>query len=78
MYLAALVLYKVFFGVIYIMQIKCLYHFSTKYKVYRIDLEEDAKKLRAETKDWDKSLLESDIRILGDDPNDDDDQLLLS
>jgi hypothetical protein len=78
MYLASLVVYKLFFAVLHIIRFKLLFSFSTSYKVYQIDLEEDARKLRAETKDWDKSLLDSDMRILGDDPNEDDDQLLLS
>lgn len=65
MYLASLVLYKVFFGALSLLHFKLMSTCQTKYKVYSLDLDQEVKRLRAETRDWDKSLLESGMGGIG-------------
>ncbi len=48
-YLASLVVYKVFFGIFHILKFKILFTFVPNYKIPKFDLHEEVKKLRAET-----------------------------
>jgi hypothetical protein len=54
-YLAALVLYKTFFGVQHIVKFKILSNCFKAYKMPRYDLHQEVKRLRAETVDWNVS-----------------------
>ena len=60
MYLASLVIYKVFFAAQHILKFKFLNNFSKQYKMPRFDLHEEVKRLRAETQDWNRSLDEGE------------------
>lgn len=51
-YLAALVLYKVFFGAIHIIKFKILYNCFKKYKIHEVEMIEAVRKLRMEAEDW--------------------------
>jgi hypothetical protein len=62
LYLAFLVLYKVFFGAFHILKFKILRNFCKRYKTFKIDLHEDTRKLMMEAKDWNESLLESGLK----------------
>lgn len=55
-YLASLVIYKVFFGVIHIVKFKILYNFVQRYRTPKFDLHEEVKKLRQKTRDWNESM----------------------
>lgn len=55
LYLAALVMYKVFFAAQHILKFKFM-NFSRKYKISEVDLHEEVKRLRAETPDWNRSI----------------------
>jgi len=68
LYLAALVVYRVFFGFIHILKFKTLANCLKKYKTPKFDLHDEVRRLRQETVDWNESLLdenEADMTILG-------------
>ena len=54
-YLAALVMYKVFFAAQHILKFK-LMNLSKKFSISEVDLHEEVKRLRAETPDWNRSI----------------------
>ena len=54
-YLAALVMYKVFFAAQHILKFK-LMNLSNKFSISEVDLHEEVKRLRAETPDWNRSI----------------------
>ena len=67
LYLAALVLYKVFFGAIHIIKFKILYNCSKKYKIHKFEMLATVRKLRMQAEDWSES--EQDEAIMLDQSN---------
>lgn len=68
LYLASLVVYRVFFGFIHILKFKTLTNCVNRYKTPKYNLHEEVRRLRQETVDWNESLLdeeEGDMTILG-------------
>lgn len=65
-YLASLVFYRVFFGGLHILKFKFMSNCLRKYKVKRVDLSQEVKRLRKITQDWSQSVAEreSEINIL--------------
>mmetsp|Transcript_9471 Transcript_9471/g.14523 ORF Transcript_9471/g.14523 Transcript_9471/m.14523 type:complete len:182 (+) Transcript_9471:1881-2426(+) len=63
LYLAALVIYKVFFGGLHILRFKIMRNFVAKYKTPKYDLKEEVKRLRIESPDWNESLVDDDQQI---------------
>lgn len=64
LYLAALVLYRVFFGGLHILKFKVMTQFMARYKTPKYDLHAEVKRLRKVTQDWDESLATSDYKLL--------------
>ena len=58
LYLASLVVYRVFFGFIHILKFKTLANCVYRYKTPKYNLHEEVRRLRAETADWNESLIE--------------------
>ena len=61
-YLAALVMYKVFFGSIHLIKFKILYNFFPKYKIYKFEMLDAVRKMRMKAEDWSES--EQDVALL--------------
>jgi hypothetical protein len=76
-YLAALVVYKVFFGVFHILKFKFLFNCLPKYKIPKFDMHQEVKKLR-ETQDWNESINCYDTLILAGCDGDDEELLAAS
>lgn len=73
LYLASLVVYRVFFGFFHILKFKTLANCVKKYKTRKYNLHDEVRRLRQETVDWNESLLEdedaADMDLLKNDPN---------
>jgi hypothetical protein len=68
LYLASLVVYRVFFGMIHILKFKTLTNCVRKYRTPKYNLHDEVRRLRQETVDWNESLLDendADMTILG-------------
>ena len=62
MYLATLVVYRVFFGLLHILKFKTLTSCfcCKKYKTPKFNFHDEVRKLRQETVDWNESIIEED------------------
>ena len=66
-YLASLVVYRVFFGFWHILKFKTLRNCLKKYKTPKFNLHDEVRRLRQETIDWNESMLDendADMTIL--------------
>lgn len=75
-YLASLVMYKVFFGMIHIIKFKILFNCNKKYRIPKYDFHEEVKRLRAKTEDWNESIDFDPDRTILEGMGDDEDLLL--
>jgi len=64
LFLASIVVFRVFFAIISIFKFKFLYNHTLRYSLYKFDLHEEAKKLRDEAENWNDSVLETDMALL--------------
>lgn len=62
-YLAFLVIYRVFFGSMHIFKFKVLSNCVKKYKIYKVDLHQEFRKLR-KTPNWNESVVDNDLTIM--------------
>lgn len=70
-YLASLVVFRLFFAILHIIKFKCRACCVDKYKTYVFDMQEEFANMRAQTKNWDESVLDrTDLQLLNDQQED--------